>query len=84
MYHIICVFRLGGLAVVPTSDALAGDAGSAMIASYVKVAQGMEMIGHGVVRWSTAQQNFSLLANWSMSEHNAATGCCILHTHEFC
>ena len=67
---------LGGLAVVPHQGMPSADGGSAMIASYMKAGPDMETIGKGMVLWDSKHQNFSLLANWTVSDTSVAAGCC--------
>jgi hypothetical protein len=58
---------IGSLSVVPAADAPAGDDNSAMLAYFMKAGPDMNTLRHGVLRWDSAMQNFTELANWSMT-----------------
>jgi hypothetical protein len=66
---------LGKLSVVATNGAAEED-GSAMLAYFMKAGPSMQTLRHGVVRWNSTTQNFTEIANWSMTSamHNAPGG----------
>lgn len=58
---------IGSLSVVSAADAPPEDNATAMLAYFMKAGPDMNTLRHGVLRWNSANENFTEVVNWSMT-----------------